>query len=174
MTKILVTYASKHHSTAEIANAIAEAIRQSDGVTVDIQPVETVKELTPYEAVVLGSAVYAGQWQSEAVRFLEKNETELAKRAVWLFSSGPTGEGEPTELMKGWRFPAALQPIADRIHPRDVIVFHGNLDPARLNVVERVIVKGVHAPMGDFRDWNIIREWGNRIAQALESKSIPS
>lgn len=170
MTKILVAYASKHHSTAEIAEAIGQVLRYSGGLEVDVCSVETVETLSPYDAVVLGSAVYVGQWQAAAVDFLMKHEAEMVQRPVWFFSSGPTGEGDPKALMKGWNFPEKLQPIADHIKPRDIRLFHGSLDPAQLNLFERVITKGVKSPVGDFRDWNMILAWAADIAQALENE----
>jgi menaquinone-dependent protoporphyrinogen oxidase len=173
MTNILVTYASKHNATAEIATAIGAVLRQSDTFHVDIRPVETVEDIAPYAAVVLGSAVYAGQWQSSAADFLKQHNQALARRPVWLFSSGPTGEGDPKTLVKGWTFPQALQPLADHIKPRDIAVFHGKLDPRDLNLLERGIVKMVHAPTGDFRDWTVIREWASSIVQTLlEEKDV--
>jgi menaquinone-dependent protoporphyrinogen oxidase len=172
MTYILVTYASKHNSTAEIAKAVGEVLQQTNAAQVDILPVEEVKDITAYDAVILGSAVYAGQWQSKATAFLKAKETELAKRAVWLFSSGPTGEGDSQDRLKGWKFPEALQPIADRIKPHDITVFSGKLDPTKLNLVERLVVKGVNAPTGDFRDWDVIRGWAYNIAQTLQAAPI--
>jgi menaquinone-dependent protoporphyrinogen oxidase len=168
MVRILVAYASKHESTAEIAEAIGGVLHESGGLQVDTRSVETVRDLTGYDAVVLGSAVYAGQWQGAAVEFLKRHERELAQRPIWLFSSGPTGEGDPKTLLKGWKLPEAIQPIAGRINPRDVAVFHGNLDPARLNLMEKVVVKGVKAPTGDFRDWKMIRAWARGVAGALK------
>jgi menaquinone-dependent protoporphyrinogen oxidase len=176
MTEILVVYASKHNSTAEIAKAISEVLRQSGDFQVDIRSVEVVEDITPYDVVLLGSAVYAGNWQAAAAAFLQKHETELAQRAVWLFSSGPTGEGDPKTLMKGWELPEALRPIARRIKPRDVAVFSGKLDPASLNFFTRMLVKAINASafrIGDFRDWNMIRAWAAVIAQALESEAHP-
>jgi menaquinone-dependent protoporphyrinogen oxidase len=167
MTHILVTYASKHNATAEIACAIGEVIRQIDGSLVDVASVENVHDITPYDAVILGSAVYAGQWQKQAVDFLKQHETELAQRPVWLFSSGPVGEGDAKDLLNGWTFPEALQPVAERINPHDIILFHGSIDPLKLNFVERVVVKGIQAPTGDFRDWDVIRGWAYNIAQDL-------
>jgi len=169
MTHILVAYASKHDSTAEIAQAIGDVLRQALHSLVDVVPVETVQDIAPYDAVVLGSAVYAGQWQSKAADFLKKHETELAQHPVWLFSSGPTGAGDPNVILKGWNFPQALQPVVERIKPRDITVFHGNLDATKLNLIERVVVKGVHAPTGDFRDWEVIRDWAYTIAQTLHA-----
>jgi menaquinone-dependent protoporphyrinogen oxidase len=99
MAKILVAYASKHNATAEIANAIGETLRQSDALEVDVRSVDSVKDIALYDAVVLGSAVYVGRWQGEAADFLKQHEKELAQRPLWLFSSGPTGEGDPKALL---------------------------------------------------------------------------
>ena len=169
--KVLVTYASKHDSTSEIASTIGAILQQADDVEVDIRPVELVEDVASYSVVVLGSAVYAGQWQSSAANFLKRNEHELAQRMVWLFSSGPTGEGDPSTLMDGWKFPQALEPLAARIQPQGIALFHGKLNPASLNYVERLLVKGVHAPVGDFRDWEMIREWAAEIARAVMQKA---
>src|SRR4051812_10765859 len=128
MTRVLVAYATKHNSTAEIAFAIAEELRHSGLLHVDIEQVENVKDITPYQVVVLGSAVYMGQWRDQATDFLKRHTQELAQRSVWLFSSGPIGQGDPKTLMKGWVFPEALQPIADQIKPRDIMLFHGKLE----------------------------------------------
>jgi menaquinone-dependent protoporphyrinogen oxidase len=171
MVKILVAYATKHNSTAEIANLIGETLQQTrlrSGIPhVEVKSVEAVGDVTKYDVVVLGSAVYVGQWQSEAANFLKKYEDELAQRPVWLFSSGPTGEGDPQALLKGWKFPPGLMPVVERIKPRDIAVFHGNLDASRLGLLERFMVKQVKAPMGDFRDADMIRNWATCIAQAL-------
>ena len=164
--RVLVTYATKYGATAEIAEKIGQVLRQA-GLQADVLPADRIGDLSPYKAVVLGSAVYMGQWQKEAATFLKANEKALAERPVWLFSSGPTGEGDPVQLMKGWRFPTALQPIADRIHARDIAVFHGTLDPKKLNLIEKWMIKNVKAPLGDFRNWNAIHAWASAISGAL-------
>ncbi len=125
--KVLVAYATKYGATAEIAERIGQTLRTS-GIEVDVAPADQAGDPAGYSAVVLGSAVYAGSWRKEAAAYLEANEAALAGRPTWLFSSGPTGEGDAVELMKGWRFPEALQPIADRIQPRDIAFFHGEID----------------------------------------------
>ncbi|MGQ9625402.1 MAG: flavodoxin domain-containing protein [Anaerolineae bacterium] len=165
--QVLVTYATKYGATAEIAEKIGQVLRQA-GLHTDVLPADRVGDLTQYKAVVLGSAVYMGQWRKEAAMFLKTNEKKLAERMVWLFSIGPTGEGEPVQLTKGWLFPKAQQPIADRIRPRDIAVFHGALDVKRLNLIEKMLIKGVKAPLGDFRDWDAITSWAEAIADALK------
>jgi menaquinone-dependent protoporphyrinogen oxidase len=167
--RILVAYATKYGATAEIAQKIGEQLSQS-GLTAEVHPVGQVSSLTPYWAVILGSAVYVGQWRKEAAAFLRDHEPELAVRPVWLFSTGPTGVGDPVQLMKGWRFPESLQPVADRIRPRGTAFFHGALDLQRLSVPDKLIVKGVKAPIGDFRDWKAIAKWTAEVAKELEAR----
>ncbi|MGC8838333.1 MAG: flavodoxin domain-containing protein [Anaerolineae bacterium] len=165
--RVLVAYATKYGATAEIAEKIGATLREA-GLQAEVLPVDQVGDLTPYQAVVLGSAVYAGQWRREAAAFLKAHEEALAQRPVWLFSSGPLGEGDPVQLMKGWRFPEALQPIADRIAPRDIAFFHGALDPDKLSLGERLLLRALKAPAGDYRDWEAIAAWAAAIATALK------
>ena len=171
MKNVLVTYASRSGSTTEIAEKIAEVLR-SKGENVTIQPVAGVTDLNPYNAVVLGSAVYMGHWMKEAVEFLETHEDALSTRPVWIFSSGPTGPGEPVEQMHGWRFPEAQQAIADRIKPHDTVLFHGKIDIQDLNFGEKIMIRALGAPTGDFRDWNAITAWAEGIVQVLRPLEV--
>jgi menaquinone-dependent protoporphyrinogen oxidase len=167
-TKVLVAYGTKYGSTAEIAEKIGEVLRQA-GFDADVLPANQVKDLAPYGAVVLGSAVYMGQWRREAARFLKANEKVLAERPVWIFSSGPVEEGDPEELVEGWGFPKRLQPVADRIQPRDNVIFHGAVDPEKLTPFHKWVLENVKSPVGDFRDWDAITAWASGIADALKS-----
>jgi len=81
--KVLVVYATKYGSTAEIAERIGQVLREA-GLGADVQPADRVGDLGSYDAVVLGSAVYVGQWRKEAAKFLEVNEATLARTPVWL------------------------------------------------------------------------------------------
>lgn len=167
--KILVTYATKYGATKEIAEKIAEVFRQTD-LQVDVLPVKDIHDLTPYGAVVLGCAVYIGKWTKDAGEFLKANEKALAERPLWLFSSGPTGEGRPVDLLEGWQVPAEQQSMIDRIQPRNITVFHGNIDPDKVNFIEKWAVKSlVKKPFGDFRDWDAITSWAASIADALKN-----
>jgi len=164
--QILVAYASKYGSTIEIAKKIGEILGEA-GLKVTLLPAGQVDDVTPFDAVVLGSAVYAGSWRKEAVTFLEDYKALLTKIPVWLFSSGPVGEGDPATLVQGWHFPSAQLPIADRIHVRDIALFHGVIDMEKLNYVERQIVKEFQPAVGDFRDWDAITDWAMSIVVSL-------
>jgi len=164
---ILIAYATKYGSTAEIAEKIGQTLRDI-GWRTDVRAAEEVRDLNGYKAVIIGSAVYAGTWRKEAVDLLTTHAAQLAQRPVWLFSSGPTGTGDPSELMKGWHFPEAQRPIADHIQPRDIAFFHGHLNLKRMSLPEKMLVKAMKAPTGDFRDWTAITTWANGIAEALK------
>lgn len=165
---ILVAYATKHGATAEVAQRIGDILK-GEGLDVQVLPVKKAAKPDQYRAVVLGSAVYIGGWRKEAAQYLQENEAALASLPVWLFSSGPTGEGDPVELLKGWRIPDALKPVAERIQPRDIAVFSGELDEQKMNFLEKTIIKNVKAPTGDFRDWPAIESWAKGIAAALKA-----
>lgn len=169
--RVLVAYATKYGATAEIAEKIGEVLRTA-GLQVDVMSADRAGDVATYTAVVLGSAVYAGTWRKEAAEFLVDHERALGARPLWLFSSGPTGDGDPVELMKGWTFPEAQQPIADRLHPRDITFFHGAIDPKKLNFAEKLLVKGIKAPTGDFRRWDVITAWAGEIAAVLQTELV--
>ena len=103
---------------------------------------------------------------------MEDNEQALAARDVWIFSSGPTDEGDPVELVEGWTLPEKLKPVADRVQPHDIAVFHGELDPDKMNFIERTMVKNIKVPTGDFRDWEMIAEWATAVAGALKEPAV--
>lgn len=165
---ILVTYASKYGATREIAEKIGEGLSLA-GLGVDVLPVTSVRQVDQYRAVIMGSAIYIGKWQKDAEVFLKENEARLAKRPVWLFSSGPSGEGNPLDLVDGALLPSNLKPIVERIKPKEVTIFHGNIDLGKINGMEKFAVKNVvKKPFGDYRDWNMIKNWTNQIAASLK------
>ena len=164
-THVLVVYGSKHGATKEIAEKIGQVLRDG-GLTVDVKDAKQVGSPASYGAVVLGSAVYIGAWRKEAAAFLTDNADALAKLPVWIFSSGPTGEGDPKELVQGQLVPPKLEPIVSQIQPRDIAVFHGS-SATKMGFLEKWIVKKVSGAEGDFRDWEMITAWAESIAGAL-------
>ncbi len=159
---ILVAYASKHGSTQGIAERIAEQLRQL-GKQAEARPVEAVEDPGSYEALVIGSAVYYGSWLKEATEWVHRNRAVLAKLPVWLFSSGPLG----TEVSDAEQQPKEMAEFREIIAPRDQRIFFGALDPSRLSFAERMMVKAVRAPAGDFRDWEAVEAWAASIARNL-------
>jgi len=161
--KVLVSYASKYGSTREIAEKIGQVLAGA-GLDAEVLPAGTVKEVTGYKAVVLGSAAYIGNWRKEAVAFIRKFDDELEKIPTWIFSSGPLGSGDAQVEMKGWKYPLSLEPVIERIKPRGVMVFHGTVNLKRLNFFERWIMKNMKEVRHDARRWDLIEKWAGEIA----------
>lgn len=162
---VLVAVASKHGSTREIATAIADELRAA-GLEVDLRDLKeagAIKGLGGYGAVVLGSGIYAGNWLPEARRFAQGQRAALAGLPVWLFSSGPLGSPDPQPRDD----PAKLAAPLGDVPVRDHRVFVGKLDRDDLGLGERLIVKMVRAPYGDFRDWEDVRGWARKVAGEL-------
>jgi len=159
---VLVAYASKHGSTQGIAQRIAEQLRQL-GIQAEARPLDEVWDPGSYEALVIGSAIYYGSWMKEATEWVHRNQAVLARRPVWLFSVGPLG----TEVKDAEQQPKEMAEFQQAIRPREQRVFFGALDHQRLSFAERMVVKAVRAPEGDFRDWEAIDAWAANIARNL-------
>ena len=167
--RALVAVASKHGSTREIAEVIAEELR-AEHFTVDVRDAGMVSAIASYDAIIFGSAVYAGSWLPEARNFAERYKAQLAKVPVWLFSSGPLGTSDPQPQDD----PAMLAESLSGVKIRDHHVFVGKLDPTNLGFGERLIAKAVRAPSGDFRDWQEIRTWAQGVAAELLIRNAAS
>jgi menaquinone-dependent protoporphyrinogen oxidase len=158
---VLVTVASKHGATEEIGAALAGVLGDA-GLAVTTSAPDEVSGLDKFDAVVLGSAVYAGRWMGSASQFADRFAADLASREVWLFSSGPIGDPPlPTEE------PPATVALVERLGAREHRSFAGRLDRSRIGLMERAVTRALKVPEGDFRDWEAIRAWGNEIARDL-------
>jgi menaquinone-dependent protoporphyrinogen oxidase len=160
---ILVTFASKYGSTRDIADVVGRVLTEH-GVDVTVSPVEDVTSVHGVDAVVAGSAVYAGHWMKPAREFVERHATELKAKPVWLFSSGPIGDPP-----KPQEDPVDASSLVELTGARDHRVFAGKLDRHALSFGEKAIVMALRAPEGDFRDWDEIREWAAGIARAIQA-----
>jgi len=160
---VLVTYASKHGSTAEIAGEIRDRLCQH-GLDAVALPVGEVRDLAEYRAVVLGSAVYPGRWRGEAVRFLRRNRAALGERDVWLFQSGPLNDSADRAVVP---LPKNVAALAGQIRVLGHTTFGGKLDADARGFVARKMVQNGLA--GDFRNFERVRAWACEIAGALSS-----
>ncbi|MCJ7712247.1 MAG: flavodoxin domain-containing protein [Chloroflexi bacterium] len=159
-TRVLVAYASKMGSTAEIAERIAATLRVA-GLEATAESARDVTDVTAYDAVILGSALYAAHWQRDANRFVSRHGATLKGRPVWLFSSGPLDRRLAAEDL-----PIAPQAaeVTAMLEPRGHRTFGGRLDADAPGVDPQILA--TH-PIGDFRDWAVIDDWAASIAAEL-------
>ncbi|MGH8952212.1 MAG: flavodoxin domain-containing protein [Acidimicrobiia bacterium] len=165
--RVLLSTASKHGSTTEIGRAIADVLTEEGIDARHIAP-DDVVDLDGYDAVVLGSAVYAGHWMKAMKELTDRLAPGLFARPVWLFSSGPIGDPPKHD-----ENPVDVGPILEATGARAHFLFAGKLDRKTLSFGEKAIVAAFKAPEGDFRDWDEIRDRAGAIAAELKSMMSP-
>lgn len=169
MKTVLVAYASRMGSTQEIAAAIGDQLT-TRGFDVEVAAAETTPSARSFDAVILGSALYMGRWERDAVDYLKRQAPDLTDRPTWLFQSGPSGppaEGKPTPT------PGAVRRLCDKIGLAAPTTFGGNLDHSRATgLLARWVSNGDLA--GDFRDWDQIRAWADGVADQLVALRTPA
>lgn len=162
---VLVTYATHSGSTEEVAQAVAQTLRES-GVSVETQPVRNIRSLEPYSAVVLGVPLYMGRMHKDARRFLAMHRNVLVSMPVSLFVLGPVQKdekdwtGAQAQLEKQLTNYPWLSPVSQQ-------VFGGKFDPAKLGFPFNLIPPLRKMPASDVRDWTAIRTWAVEVAEAL-------
>jgi menaquinone-dependent protoporphyrinogen oxidase len=158
---ILLTYATRYGSTQEVAETITAALCNA-GLEVELQPMQEVRTLDNFAAVVLGAAIYNAKWHPDAHNFLSQHQEALSQRPVAIFALGPLSTNGMAirrsrlqlekELKKyPWLKPVALQ------------MFVGKLDPSKLGFFERI-----GSTASDYRDWEAIRAWANTLPTQLQ------
>ena len=159
--RVLVTTASKHLATDEIGRRIAATL-EGAGLSVSTIAPEAVISIDGFDAVIVGSGVYAGHWVASARAFVERERDVLRTKRVWLFSSGPVGD--PAKPLEDPIDAAPMMAASGAIEHR---TFAGRLNKDSLGFGEKLIIAAVRAPDGDFRDWAAIDAWAQEIATAL-------
>jgi len=170
--KILVTYASRAGSTAGVAEAIGKTLAES-GAQVDVIPMNDVKDLSPYRAVVAGSAIRKSKWLPEAVQFIHTHRSALAQKPFAMFTVCITLAMSNTEqyrsAVRGW-----VEPVRAQVKPLSEGFFAGMLDFSKLPLnwdtllLRATVLFGIF-PRGDHRDWNAIRAWAENLKPILKA-----
>jgi menaquinone-dependent protoporphyrinogen oxidase len=174
---LLVTYATRAGSTGEVATLVASVLRDA-GASVDLCPIKDVEDLTPYQGVIIGTAVRRGHVLPEAVRFVEKHQADLDRMNTAYFAVCATMTEDTPKHRAAVR--GFLEPLCRIKTPVSLGMFAGKLELAKLEPLWRFVYEYVTAaPMaeGDNRDWNAIRAWAEKIAPALvigETLAVPS
>jgi menaquinone-dependent protoporphyrinogen oxidase len=188
MPRALIVHASRHGATQGIAERIGEVLRV-EGVDTMVVPAAQEPDPAPYDAVVVGSAVYMGSWLGEGIEYLERNAATLKSRPTWIFSSGPLPGSTREQPAGDDRYGGALGPAdgpgsggrkrieaaAEHIGVRDHRILMGAYDPtdppkAMSERLARMLpsVKAI-LPEGDFREWDVIEAWARELATEVKA-----
>jgi menaquinone-dependent protoporphyrinogen oxidase len=188
MPRALIVHASRHGATQGIAERIGDVLRV-EGIDAMVVPAAQQPDPAPYDAVVVGSAVYMGSWLGEGIEYLERHASTLKSRPTWIFSSGPLPGSTKEQPADDDRYGGALGPAdgpgsggrkrieaaAEQIGVRDHRVLQGAYDPADppKAISERLarMLPSVKAilPEGDFREWGVIEAWARELATEIRA-----
>jgi menaquinone-dependent protoporphyrinogen oxidase len=161
--RIAVVYASADGSTAEIADRIAERLREH-GHDASARPVRSVLTVGDVDAVVLGSAVHGRQWLDDATAFVNTNRQALHQRPLWTFSVGmPDALPRPFRKMARTEETGIIDQLGD-LQPCGHQLFSGVVKPSQFPLASRVFLRLAGGRYGDFRDWPAIDRWAAAIA----------
>ncbi len=165
MPKVLVAYATRAGTTGEVAEAIGSELCAS-GYAAEVLPAKEVRDLSPYDAVIVGSPIYVGKWMSDAAEFVTQHQAALQNMPVAFFLTcltihDPTPEDRETVA-------AYLQPQRELVTPVAEGHLVGAFVPQQHSLLFRLMMRLMKSPSGDFRDWEAIRQWAQDVGQALK------
>jgi menaquinone-dependent protoporphyrinogen oxidase len=167
VTSILVAYASAAGATQSVAEAIGHELA-SAGATVEVRPARTIKDVTTYDTVVVGSGIHAGAWYRDALGFVSRNRRALSEKRVAYFVTCATLQFDTErhrEVAAGYvekvvqRFP--------QVRPVSRGLFGGAIRYATINPIIRTVFKATKVGEGDWRDWDAIRTWAANLRAQL-------
>jgi menaquinone-dependent protoporphyrinogen oxidase len=160
---VLVAYATKNGSTAEVAEVIATTLKER-GLRVDLHPAHACQSLDGYRAVVLGGALYTGRWHKDARRFLRLHREALADMPFAVYAMGPKDLEASSIASSRKQLDAAVKRAPDP-GPIAIQIFGGVIDPAKLHFPFN------RMPASDARDWDTIRGWAEKLATQLDDRA---
>jgi menaquinone-dependent protoporphyrinogen oxidase len=163
---LLVAYATRYGSTQEVAETVA-AVLGEGGLEVFLQPMHEVTTLAPYDAVVLGAAIYSTHWHPDAHRFLSQHQETLRQQPVAIFALGPLSTGKAAMQQSHRQLDKELQKYP-WLKPVALEMFAGKIDPSKLGFFERLVT-----PASDHRDWAAIRAWAKALSAQLQADVMP-
>jgi menaquinone-dependent protoporphyrinogen oxidase len=153
-----------------VAEAIGKTLAES-GMQVDVFPMREVKDLSPYQAVVAGSAINAGEWLPEAMQFVQTHRAELNQKPFAAFLVCMTLTMRNADQYRG-HVASWLAPVRALVKPVSEGLFAGGLEIAKIpSFSDRLKFRlSVHFGVwkeGDHRDWNVIRTWAEGLRPLL-------
>lgn len=168
-SKVLIAYSTKYGSTTEVAERIGAELCGL-GHDVDVVRAGEVRDITGYDAIVVGAPFYIGSWPKEARTFLDQHQVALVAKPVALFALGPTSKDE--DMAEAEKQIDGMLEKLGWLKPTVTRMFVGKYDPKLLRGPDKLLTKLPASPLHDLaanddRDWDAISAWARSLPVAL-------
>lgn len=157
--RVLVVTASKHGSTQELGDVVADQLRAAGH---DVRCAGAADDLDlDVDAAVVGSAIYGARVMSAGKEVAERL-TRAIHGPVWLFAVGLKS------ITKDPFKAAGISPAVDGYRGGRYPIFGGVVEAEKLSVAETALIGALGATNRDLRDTEMVRAWGQALACQLE------
>jgi menaquinone-dependent protoporphyrinogen IX oxidase len=179
--KALIAYGTRYGATAGTSEEIAKILRD-EGIetkTANLKE-EKIKDITPYDLIIVGSGMGNCRYASEAEDFLRNFRKEFEGKKLALFVSTMIPffekEGKTDDVARTRKIALEDKITKYNLKPTALGYFGGVIDYNKMGFIAR---KGMEffkpqlekhgfkvAPdIYDLRNWNEIRNWTKELAQ---------
>jgi menaquinone-dependent protoporphyrinogen oxidase len=178
----LLVYGTRYGATAGTSEEIAKTLRE-EGLDVKVVNAkeEKIKDISPYDLIIVGSGVQMGKWTGEVEDFVKRFHTQFAQKKLAVFVSSMKtidereGKLDKVAEARKWDLDGKIEKYG--LQPIAVGFFGGVLDFNKMNFLLRRTMgfikpqlekdgfKQVQPDVYELRDWEEIRIWAKDLAQ---------
>jgi menaquinone-dependent protoporphyrinogen oxidase len=184
--KVLIVYGTRYGATETTSEEIAKVLR-GQGLEVKVVNVknEKIKDVSPYDLIVVGSGMQMGKWTGEPESFLSQFQKELANKKVAIFVSSAAQalieyEKKTEEVEKNRKQYLEEKAAKYNLKPISMVILGGVWDYNKMNFlfrktlsnfkprIEAAGYKETKPGLYDTRDWDFIRNWAKDLAAKIK------
>lgn len=171
----LVIYASREGQTYKVSKTLAEHLK-AQGEDFEMLSLQQVVQDTPnldaYDKIVIGASIHYGHFPSLLYYWLEQNAAVLNKKKTYFVALCLVARKPGKDTIMGNVYVRKFL-AKTPWKPTDVGIFAGAINYAKLNVLDRTMVKFImwmmKAPTSssgtiEFTDWAKVEAFANKVA----------
>ena len=180
--KALIAYGTRYGATAGTTEEIAK-ILTTESIETKIANLkeEKIKDITPYELIIVGSGMKMGKWFNEPQDFLKQFQKELNNKKLAIFVSSMQTFADKlgkTQEEGACSAQEATEKIVTEcnLKPMMIGIFGGVINYNKMGFIERKMmgfikpqlekdgVKETEPGLYDMHNWNEIRNWAKELS----------